>query len=157
LEQALRELQAESLHWESHAENNATATASSVVEEQSTTSQSELGDMLPLDDSMVEQIMKSFGEAIAESQRTRADGDSRTGGPAALLRGRLDHFNRLNTKWRLIVHDAEIRPRAPLDKNRRKRERPSLWQISEEKYPTRQGAPPPAKCTLEILAYNDLS
>jgi hypothetical protein len=105
---------------------------------------------------VIDRIMRSFGEAVAASQQ-------RTTGPAALLRGRLEHYNRCNNKWRLVVEGAEIRERLPLDRNRRKRrhDRPSLWQVAEENRAKRSRTSLPVssnnpKFDLEILAYNDI-
>jgi hypothetical protein len=104
----------------------------------------------------VERIMKSFGQAVAQSQTREmlpSDGSTQQA-PAALLRGRVDHFNRRINKWRIVVENAEFRRHVPLDRNRRKREMHSLWNVSEEKLPL-PATPPSKRCKLEILAYND--
>jgi len=116
---------------------------------------------IKLDKPAINQILLSFGRAIVQSQQDQHEMElknvesktaaSAVPAPAALLRGRVDHFNRHGGKWRLMVHDAQIIARKPLERNRRKRERPSLWNAMKE------GQSEPAKIPrLEILAYNDI-
>jgi len=125
-----------------------------------------------LDQQAVLRIVQSFGEAVVQSQHNECAAlpaanqhktdDSELSGnhemtiaPTALLRGRLDHYNRLNGKWRFVVQGAQILPRKALDRNRRKRERPSLWQVASVEAST--AAEPAVKIPhLEILAYNDI-
>eukprot|EP00559_Dactyliosolen_fragilissimus_P001005 CAMPEP_0184857694 /NCGR_PEP_ID=MMETSP0580-20130426/2846_1 /TAXON_ID=1118495 /ORGANISM="Dactyliosolen fragilissimus" /LENGTH=203 /DNA_ID=CAMNT_0027353435 /DNA_START=118 /DNA_END=726 /DNA_ORIENTATION=- len=53
--------------------------------------------------------------------------------PAALIRGRLEHFNRIGGQWRIVVSDAEIRPRVSTErKKKRGVSKLSLWDASEE-------------------------
>jgi hypothetical protein len=119
---------------------------------------------IELDPPAVSQILESFGNAVAQTQREQRDtligrkqqAGSRSAGrsvgaPAAVLRGRVDHFNRRGAKWRFMVHDAQIIERSPLDKNRRKNERRSLWEVMKEKRPQ-----PITIRRLEVLAYNDI-
>jgi hypothetical protein len=72
--------------------------------------------------------------------------------PAAILRGRIQYYNRVGSKWRLVVHDAELQPRQPLHVQRRKRERSSLWTTTTTAAPDAALKIP----RLEILAYNDI-
>ena len=119
---------------------------------------------IELDPPAVSQILQSFGNAVAETQREQRDirmgrkpavstsASRRTVmAPAAVLRGRVDHFNRRGSKWRFMVHDAQMIERSPLDKNRRKSERRSLWEVMKEKRPQ-----PITIRRLEVLAYNDI-
>jgi hypothetical protein len=110
----------------------------------------------------IDRIMQSFGEAVAQcqqdqytfevnAQRNDDNNNDVEMAPAALLRGRVNYYNRLESKWRFVVDDVEILPRQPLDKNRRKRERPSLWTL-----PQRKDEPPVKIQRLEILIYNDI-
>jgi hypothetical protein len=166
--------------------------------EESNQNESELAEnplvRLTLDQSMANRILQSFGEAVAHSQRDRYSLATSTAEqehehqhkhqpPAALLKGRLVHYNRRNTKWRVVLRDADFQRRSPLDKNRRKRERPSLWHASREQQlddfvngnangngnddihtgmatatatSTSTATPTRTNCTIEILAYNDL-
>lgn len=87
------------------------------------------------------QVFRAFG----------AEQTSSTTAPSILLRGRVESYNRFHGKWRMLLKDAQIRPRFPLPKNRRKREYPSLWDVSQEN----ENNDPPA-FTVEILAYNDI-
>jgi len=116
---------------------------------------------IKLDRPAIDRILQSFGRAVARTQHeqreilmkrtTQPQATSSAPAPCALLHGRVDHFNRRGGKWRLMVHDAKIIARKPLDRNRRKRERRPLWNAMEE------GQPEPFKIArLEVLAYNDI-
>jgi hypothetical protein len=69
--------------------------------------------------------------------------------PAALVRGRLDHYNRNNGKWRIVMDKVTFRSRRmnlERDGGRRKRsEKPSLWHVSREQFqpPTTSVSQPP--------------
>lgn len=96
-------------------------------------------------------ILKRLGASIAETQNKQTTTSTTT---CALLRGRIDHYNRRNSKWRIVVKDATLRKRYPLDKRRRRKERVSLWQVAaEKKMPSDHDV---NLDTTEILAYNDL-
>jgi hypothetical protein len=110
----------------------------------------------------VDRVMQAFGESVAQCQqeqylleavtRTSNSEDVAKLAPAALLRGRVHHYNRFGSKWRIVVEDVEIHPRKPLDPQRRKRERPSLWSL----IPEDDAAPVLQLPRLEILLYNDI-
>lgn len=111
----------------------------------------------------IESVMQAFGESVAQCQqeqyqleaaatRTSSSDASPKLAPAALLRGRVHHYNRFGSKWRLVVEDAEIHARKPLDPQRRKRERPSLWSL----LPNDASAPVLQLPRLEILLYDDI-
>jgi hypothetical protein len=71
--------------------------------------------------------------------------------PAALLRGRVDYYNKMNDKWRIVVQDAQLRPRLPLSKkNATRLQKKSLWVTSISKQETTM-----LNGSLQILAYND--
>ena len=115
--------------------------------------------LITLDEPAISQILESFGMAVSHTQREQRDlqmggelaSTSSLAAPVAILRGRVDHFNRCGTKWRIVVHDAQIIERKPLDKYRRKSERPSMWEVMNETQSN------PLKIQrLEILAYNDI-
>lgn len=93
-------------------------------------------------------ILTSLGQAISDTQAVRARAESPV---AALVRGRMHHFNRRGGKWRFVVEAVDVRRRHPLHRDRRKRKGPSLWKVSEGKEP--------AACLgnvkMEVLAYND--
>ena len=114
---------------------------------------------IKLDQPAISQILLSFGMAVTQTQREQRDmqmggevvSKSNVAAPVAILRGRVDHFNRCGGKWRIMVHDAQIIERKPLDKDRRKSERPSMWEVMKETQSN------PLKIRrLEILAYNDI-
>jgi hypothetical protein len=97
-----------------------------------------------------QEIMKSLGRAMA---KCHSGSSFVKNAPAAILRGRVDHYNRRNTKWRIFVRDAQIQRREPLERNRRMRERPSLWDVSKDNESTNES---PTKLDLELLAYDDI-
>lgn len=103
---------------------------------------------IPFDSTMGDRVMHSFGQAVSKSQWEAP--------PAALLRGRVEHYNSLEGKWRIVVNNAEIRERVQLPQtNPRKKKRTALWDASE----LRQGEQQPATAltgSLQILAYDDL-
>lgn len=85
--------------------------------------------------------------------------------PAAMLRGRMNHYNRYGTKWRIVVDDVEIIPRRPVEAHQlrqMKRDRTmSLWSVMSQ--PSLLNATDelpqqlPIKIPrLEILVYNDI-
>jgi len=101
---------------------------------------------VPFDSTMATSVMNSFGRAVAESDWK--------GCPAALLRGRVDHYNKMDQKWRIVVEDAEIRPRMTPEKGQaRKKQKVSLWDASESTNDQPQNTP--LYGSLQILAYND--
>lgn len=105
---------------------------------------------VPFDSNMAERVMNSFGRAVAESEWKDC--------PAALLRGRVDHYNKLEQKWRIVVEDAEIRPRVALEA--RKKQKRSLWEHAAASESSRGDGDErqqaiPLSGSLQILAYND--
>jgi hypothetical protein len=192
--------------------NNMNSTATTTTAEEDETAESnqnndnasEIAQTLPspirVDQRMVTNILQAFGKSVAQSQQERysqelqqqqkqqgtstAATNASVEPPAALLKGRLEHYNRRNTKWRIVLKDVDFQRRRPLDKNRRKRERISLWQVGREQQQQQQSGnsnsngngntgesastttmPLPTQTTnnsttsnytLEILAYNDL-
>jgi hypothetical protein len=146
------------------ASDNHEASQQSEVDGSRSSSNVPLSPRIDLSQQNVDQIMRSFGEAVTQSQCDQRELDAnkqqRSGdradaagaaAPAAVLRGRIDHYNRFGAKWRFMVHDAEILPRRALDRNRRKRERPSLWQLAAQ-----QQEPSVKIQRLEILVYDDI-
>ena len=98
-------------------------------------------------------IFNVLGESIA---KVHAKDSSAGNPPSALLRGRVDHFNRRNNKWRIAVTAAQFRKRCDLKRNRRMRERPSLWHVSQDNASPRTTTDP-TKLSLEILVFNDIA
>lgn len=102
------------------------------------------------DSDMAEKVMRSFGRAVAQSDWNDC--------PAALVRGRVDHYNKMDQKWRIVVQDAELCPReeAPIqtsDGKPRKKQKLSLWEESESN--SQQQESISLDGSLQILAYND--
>lgn len=104
------------------------------------------GDPIPFDQEMANHTLQAFGNAASKTNWT---GEApRKTAPRAVLRGRIAYYNRYNDRWRIVVEDAEIRPRVPLSRKRRKRDRTSLWEASTEQPHRLSGS-------LQILAYDD--
>jgi len=107
---------------------------------------------LCVDDQMKEQLLQSFGDALAKTEwygqdnaeegkpPTIQSAHSTPNAPSGLLRGKVKHYNRFGRQWRILVEDVEIRPRVRLEKDGRARrrghqkrsERQSLWDRSVE-------------------------
>jgi|Transcript_22339 hypothetical protein len=136
-----------------------------------------------IDSGMVECLMNTLGESVAQTrwsvnvaeeeddsivptttanQSTREHTNTVVAPPKALLRGRVDHFNRVGGKWRIVATNVEIRQRVNLDtstnKRTKKRDRSSLWDTSgnaivedPSEYNSIQ-----LKGTVQILAYDDV-
>ena len=98
-------------------------------------------------------ILKALGQSIATAH---ANDSSAGDAPSALLRGRVDHYNRRNNKWRMAVKAAQFRKRSDLKRNRRMRERPSLWQVSHDNA-SPSTSTDPTKLSLELLFFNDIN
>ena len=107
-----------------------------------------------IDSDIADRILDSFGKAVSDTDWHREF--KGIAPPAALLRGRIDYYNRVEGRWEIMVDNAELRPRALLDPNRKKRtrERPSLWDVSlrqEKRRPTTT-----LEGKLQVLVYDDL-
>lgn len=120
------------------------------VEQQLNSDTEDRDDALIMDPIAMDCILKSLGEAMVKNKSV-----IECMAPPALLQGRMDHFNRQDHKWKIAVDSVEIRERKPLDRWRRKRERPSLWKEEEDE--SKKAARiefPGAK--LQLLGYNDV-
>jgi hypothetical protein len=101
-----------------------------------------------LDTSAVNRILQTFGEAVAD---TSTGEDSKNPAPAALLSGRLDHYNRVGQNWRIVLDDIKLQSRLPLDRNRRRSDHHSLWKVDSVE---QNEISIPGKA--QILAFDDL-
>lgn len=105
-----------------------------------------------IDNKIADRILASFAKAVSD---TKWHGGPKCP-PSALLKGRVEYYNRFDGSWDITVADAEMRPRVILDANRKKRarDRPSLWDVSL----TEQKGIPSIKLdgTLQVLVYDDL-
>jgi hypothetical protein len=124
---------------------------------------------------MIPPILSSLGSAVARTQQERrqrqaewaaasapwsSSSSSSTVVVAGMLRGRLRHYNRRGTKWRLVADGgSEVRARRTLDPGRRRkggrRNLPSLWDDSA--YDRGSASEDVLKLShpVEILAYDD--
>jgi hypothetical protein len=107
---------------------------------------------------MVDSVMKRFGEIVAETKWTNSlsssweknGGRKRNEPPAALLKGWIEHYNRIGGKWRIVVEGGQIKRRVGLDRDRRKKVRPPLWEAMGDEETVSLPTP------LQLLAYDDL-
>lgn len=98
---------------------------------------------LKLNPIIVDQVMQEFGNAVVrtnwknsnttssiekKSAASSMNNNNNKSPPTALLKGQLDHYNRIGSKWRIIVRNVQIRQKIPLPTNRKKRDRTSLWE-----------------------------
>jgi hypothetical protein len=126
-----------------------------------------------IDDAMKQQPLpyqqrRSQGMTGAKSS-SNADDDDHTDNhvpPAAVLRGRINHYNRFGAKWRIVVDDVELIPRRAINAHRpskRDRNEMSLWSIVSQQQQSLSNSNSsnedelPIKIPrLELLVYNDL-
>jgi hypothetical protein len=106
---------------------------------------------IQMDQDVSDRIMQTFGEAVADTPWQSSSQEGSNSAPAALLNGRLDHYNRVGQNWRIVVDDIKIKRRVPLDRNRRKRDRQSLWQVDSQKQ-----TEVAVEGKIQILAYDDV-
>lgn len=114
------------------------------------------GSAVRLTSEMAARVMTSLGAAIAHEQTASAlaiGGGNEAKATSVVLKGRLDHYNKRNGKWRLVIRDAKLLKRVPLKRNRRKLERMSLWDVCREGQQSNGGL---KTFDVEILAYNDV-
>ena len=121
---------------------------------------------MQLNQQMVEQVMKEFGQAVARTKYHPTEASSsqppsanntetnnqKASPPAALLRGRVDHYNRFNGKWRIVVQGVQLKRRVALARNRKKNPKPTLWDATEDNHQETT-----LSASVQILAYDDLS
>jgi hypothetical protein len=104
-----------------------------------------------IDSGAVDRIMQTFGEAVADTQLESTTTKSVTSAPRALLRGRLDHYNRVGQNWRILIDKVKLKERYPLPSDRKKRNKNIIWDGTSEK---REEIAMDEK--VQILAYNDV-
>jgi hypothetical protein len=93
----------------------------------------------------MDKIIKSFGDAVAESSRkeignsspaeceAEADADDQqqdllaVAAPRALLKGRCKHYNKFGQNWMVSIDQVRIKQRPIKFTKRRRNDRPSLW------------------------------
>lgn len=98
---------------------------------------------------MADNVIKEFGHAVASTKWTSTKKNPQKEPPAALIRGRLDHYNRFHGKWRIIVRDAQFKRRGTLDKDRKSRNPRPLWDALPGRGTT-------DTVSFQMLAYDDL-
>ncbi len=78
-----------------------------------------------IDSGAVDRVMQTFGEAVADTQLESTTTKSATSAPRAVLRGRLDHYNRVGQNWRILIDNVKLKERFPLPSDRKKRNKNS--------------------------------
>jgi len=86
------------------------------------------------EDSLVEHNVRTQKQPQSSNKRTRGrEGGHEYEPPAGLLQGKLKYYNRFGSQWRIVITDAEIRPRVNINYPILKRTEPrSLVQESYE-------------------------
>lgn len=78
--------------------------------------------IIRMDESISKSIMEEYGNAVATTNFDVQKSESidyklvhasatNTTAPAAMLRGEIDHYNRIGDRWRIVVKNAVIKPR----------------------------------------------
>lgn len=96
-------------------------------------------ELLNLDDDASGRILQSFGEAVVNSYRN----PDLPQGPALRLTGRLEHHNRYQSKWRLVVDETQLNPITETT-------------YSKKPQPAQKDSTSTSNIRLEILAHNDI-
>lgn len=98
-------------------------------------------ELLVMDDAVSNRILQSFGEAILNSYRN----PDVPQGPTVRLEGTLDHYNRYQNKWRMVVDEAQFKQIIRSNNSKRSQ------SAQEEETNTAT-----SKLRLEILAHSDI-
>lgn len=117
---------------------------------------------LKVNGAVSEAVMNAFRNAIKETTLKKSshqreelqtgEEDEDDAPPRLLLRGKMEHYNRIGQYWKITVDDVELKNRVPLSRNRRKRNFDDLWDT--EAHRNEEVVKLDEK--LEILAYNDV-
>jgi hypothetical protein len=77
-------------------------------------------------------IISTFGKIVVKHWTTTTTKKSkRTCNPQdGLLRAKVQYYNRLGSKWRIVLKNVELLPRVHLDPIRKKKPQQSLWERS---------------------------
>jgi len=81
-------------------------------------------DIITMDKSISKSIMEAYGKAVAAtnfdpasekiialSNNSKDNNHAVITAPAAMLRCEIDHYNRIGDRWRIVLKNAEIKPR----------------------------------------------
>ena len=119
-------------------------------------SQKDLKCVVRMNKQSTNQILKSFGEAVAESRICHEpDKDS---APRALLKGRCDHYNKYGQNWMVSMDQVRIKARPTKFTKRRRDDRPSLWDRDDDRTTTTTTKKEvDVKEKIQLLAYGDIS
>jgi hypothetical protein len=120
----------------------------------------------------MDKIIKSFGDAVAESSRIigssspaecEAEADQQQDllavvPPRALLKGRCKHYNKFGQNWLVSIDQVLIKQRPIKFTKRRRNDRPSLWDRDNDDgiITTTKEKEIPVKEKIQLLAYGDL-
>ena len=114
LDEALSELMQEHIRSSSTREEEDNPDRSQA--EKSTTSNqndnSDAGeDQVVIDEEFKNKIMNKFGQAMSNAFTMPSKPTTDPEPPAGILHGKIKYYNRYGGQWRIVVSDAEIRPR----------------------------------------------
>ena len=103
---------------------------------------------IKIDSDATDCILRTLGESMADTQLNQDD----SAAPRVLLKGRLDHYNRVGQNWRIMIDNVEIQERpARLSERPKRRTTKPLWNQDQEKSATLS-----TQQEIQILAFNDL-
>jgi hypothetical protein len=97
---------------------------------------------IKFNENVCDRILQSFGDAVVSSYKN----PDLPQGPPVRLTGRLDHSNRYQSKWRLVVDETQFNPITATTAT--KKTSSSTQEVSN--------TTTSSKLRLEILAYNDI-
>lgn len=99
---------------------------------------------------VAKQIMSTFGRSVARTWTHPKTGKSSYQGamnpPDGLVRAKVHYYNRLGSKWRIVLKNVELLPRVPLDPSRKKPSQQSLWEKSRTSS---------SECPIQLTDNND--
>jgi hypothetical protein len=120
------------------------------------------GDEITIDEQFKNKIMDQFGTATSkafcsEETKTILSKPEECEPPAGILHGKVKYYNRFHGQWRILVSDAEIRPRVNLNYDKlKKREVISLKTCSSRSYMEKETRQKRRRIDIDIDADPDL-
>jgi hypothetical protein len=75
-------------------------------------------------------IISTFGKSVVKHWTTTKKSPRTWNPPDGLLRAKVHYYNRLGSKWRIVLKNVQLLPRVHLDPIRKKKSQQSLWERS---------------------------
>jgi len=112
--------------------------------------------LVKMNTATVDQIIKSFGEAVAESKIGPSESVNNNAlAPRVLLKGRCDSYNKYGRNWMVSMDKVRIKARPIKFTKRRRGDRPSLWDRDDDGN-TSMTKEITVKEKMQLLAYGDI-